>query len=130
MEPYRRVLDELSVVKGVICKGRRIFIPASLQKKVVKLCYESHLGMSKTKLLARSFCWFPEMDIPIERKISKCLTCQSIQDDKNMKQPVKPHELPKGPWLNVEMDFQGPYLNGDTVPSQIVAPPRISAPLE
>jgi len=56
LEPYRRVLDELSVVKGIICKGRRIFIPASLQKKVVKLCHKSHQGMSKTKSLARSFC--------------------------------------------------------------------------
>ena len=32
-----------------------------------------------------------------------------------MKQPVKPHELPEGPWLNVEMDFQGPYPNGEYV---------------
>jgi len=60
LEPYRRVLDELSVVRGVICKGRRIVIPDSLQKKVVKLCHRSHQGMSKTKPWLVVFVGFQE----------------------------------------------------------------------
>ena len=32
-----------------------------------------------------------------------------------MKQLAKPHDFPEGPWLNVRMDFQGPYLNREYV---------------
>ena len=70
--------------------------------------------MTKAKSLARSFCWFPGMDAAIEKRIGRCVTCQSVQD-KNLAQPTKPHELPEGPWQILEMDFQGPYPNGEYV---------------
>ena len=31
------------------------------------------------------------------------------------KEPIKPSDLPNGPWQQVEMDFQGPYPNGEYI---------------
>lgn len=114
LEPFKKVADQLSTINGVVCKGTRIVIPESLRKRVVRLCHKSHQGMTKAKSLARSFCWFPGMDAAIEGKIGRCVTCQAVQD-KNLTQPIKPHELPEGPWQILEMDFQGPYPNGEYV---------------
>ena len=50
----------------------------------------------------------------IEQKVKTCNQCQAIQDT-NLEQPIKPRLLPDGPWQQVEMDFQGPYPNGQYV---------------
>ena len=114
LAPYKRMIDDLSIIDGIVCRNSRIFIPPKLQQKVVKVCHRSHQGISKTKSYARSFCWFPGLDALIERKVSKCRLCQVVQD-KNLDQPTKPNELPTGPWEYVEMDFQGPYPNGEYI---------------
>ena len=70
--------------------------------------------MSKAKSLLRTFCWFPGMDKAVENKVRECLPCQAVQPASN-EQPIKPSELPSGPWQYVKMDFQGPYPNGDYI---------------
>jgi hypothetical protein len=114
LEPYKRVVSQLSVSDGVICKGNKIVVPPELQRRVVRLCHKSHQGIAKTKSFARSFCWFPGIDAAIEKKVASCRQCQSVQD-KDLSQPIKPHDLPQGPWQEVEMDFQGPYPAGEYI---------------
>ena len=70
--------------------------------------------MSKAKSLLRAFCWFPGMDKAVESQVRKCLPCQAVQPASN-EQPIKPSDLPEGPWQYVEMDFQGPYPNGEYI---------------
>ena len=114
LEPYNRIRHQLSVIQGVICKGQKVFVPPSLQKRVVKLCHKAHQGMAKAKAFARSFCWFSGIDEAIERKVKTCLQCQAVQEGPG-EQPIKPNELPSGPWQQVEMDFQGPYPAGEYI---------------
>ena len=114
LTPYYRVREELSWVGGVFCKNNKIIIPPSLQKRVVRLCHQTHQGMSKTKAFARACCWFPGLDAMIEQKVKACLQCQAVQDTRT-EQPVKPRALPDRPWQQVEMDFQGPYPNGQYI---------------
>ena len=114
LEPYSRVKHQLCVVKGVICKGNKIFIPPSLQRKATKLSHKAHQGMAKAKAFARSFCWYPGIDRDIEQKVRVCQQCQAVQSS-NQEQPVKPMELPEGPWQQLEMDFQGPYPSGEYI---------------
>ena len=85
-----------------------------LQRKTVKLCHRAHQGISKTKAYARTFCWFPGIDHQIEQKVRKCPQCQAVQDA-DLGQPIKPRELPEGPWQQLEMDFQGPYPTGQYI---------------
>ena len=78
------------------------------------MSHQSHQGMSKTKAFIRTFAWFPGIDAEVERQVRRCLPCQAVQDVAN-EQPIKPNELPTGPWQYLEMDFQGPYPNGEYV---------------
>ena len=64
---YRNVAEELSVVNGVILRGDKIVIPTSLQNKVVKIAYEGHQGLIKTKQFLRSRVWF----------CGHCVACQA-----------------------------------------------------
>lgn len=114
LKPYMvpEIKHDLSVVNGVVCWGSRIVVPAALQKRIVELGHRAHQGISKTKSLLRTFCWFPVMEKAIERQVQECLPCQAVQPANN-EQPVKLSELPSGPWQYVEMDFQGPYPNGE-----------------
>ena len=116
LRPYmsNEVRPQLSVIDGVICRGSRIVIPAALQKQAVELSHQAHQGTSKTKAFVRTFAWFPGIDAEVERQVSRCLPCQAVQEVAN-EQPIKPNELPTGPWQYVEMDFQGPYPNGEYI---------------
>ena len=98
----------------MVCRGKRIVVPPSLQTRIVKLSHAAHPGMSKAKALIRTFCWFPGIDQAVERQVRECLSCQAVQPPRNA-QPIKPLVLPKAPWQYVEMDFQGPYPNGDYI---------------
>ena len=64
--------------------------------------------MSKAKNVLRTFCWFPGMDKVVENQARECLPCQAVHPA-NTDQPVKPSELPSGPWQYVEIDFQGQH---------------------
>ena len=106
--------NDVSVVNGVVCQGSRVVVPIALQKRVVELSHRAHQGVSKAKHFLRTFCWFPGMDRAVENQIRGCLSCQAIQPAHN-NQPIKPSELPTGPWQYVEMDFQGPYPNEEYI---------------
>jgi transposase InsO family protein len=116
LKPYMvpEIKHDLSVVSGVVCRGSRVVVPIALQKRVVELSHRAHQGISKAKHFLRTFCWFPGMDKAVENQVRGCLPCQAVQPPNN-DQPIKPSELPIGPWQYVEMDFQGPYPNGEYI---------------
>ena len=112
LKPYMvpEIKHELCVIDGIVCRGSCVVVPLVLQKRVVELSHRGHQEMSKAKSLLRTSCWFSGMDKAVENKVRECLPCQAVQPASN-EQPIKPSELPSGPWQYVEMDFQGPYPN-------------------
>ena len=106
LKPYmsKEVRPQLNIIDGVICRGSRVVIPPALQRKAVRLSHRAHQGMSKAKALLRTYSWFPGLDKEVERQVSRCLPCQAVQAEAS-DQPIKPSELPTGPWQHVEMDF-------------------------
>ena len=116
LKPYMvpEIKHELCVIDGIVCRGLCIVVPLALQKRVVELSHRGHQGMSTAKSLLQTFCWFPGMDKAVENKVRECLPCQAVQPASN-EQPIKSSELPSGPSQYVEMDFQGPYPNGDYI---------------
>jgi hypothetical protein len=51
---YWPYIDELTVEDGIIMKGECVVIPAVMQKYVLAKLHESHQGIEKTKLRART----------------------------------------------------------------------------
>jgi hypothetical protein len=48
LQPYKKILDEMSVEKDIVLRGERIVMPEDLQKKIIQIAHESHLGRIKT----------------------------------------------------------------------------------
>ena len=71
---YRK--HELSVQDDVLLWGSRVVIPPQAQQKVLELLHETHIGISRMKLLGRQFVWWPNMDSVIEQYVRNCATCQ------------------------------------------------------
>ena len=99
-------LHELSVVStgDTILRDRRIVIPRSLRQQIIDIAHEGHQGIVKTKQLIRTKVWFPGIDAMVENTVSQCLPCQTTTVNKS-REPLKMSELPKGPWLEVSIDF-------------------------
>ena len=110
---FRNVKDELCInaEQNLILKGTQLVIPAKLQHRVVQLAHEGHQGMSKTKSFIRSKGWFPNMD-KAEEEVSSCIPCQA-NTNRCTKEPLCMSELPRGPWLNLSVDFCGPLPTGE-----------------
>ena len=81
LKPFRApdIKDELNVSDGLVCRGKRLVIPLSLQKMVVQISHEGHQGVTKAKSFLRTFCWFPGLDHMVETQVKKCLACQSVR---------------------------------------------------
>ena len=95
-------------------RGDKIVIPTSLRNKVVKIAHEGHQGLVKTKQFLRSRVWFPKMDETVVAIVGPCVTCQATVNTPSQ-EPVKPTELPRGPWENLAVDYYGPLPSGDYV---------------
>ena len=89
-------------------------IPPKLRRRVVKKSHKGHQGLSKTKALIREFCWFPGIDAMVNEKVKPCVSCQVV-NTKDQRPDIKPHPLPEGPWMETEMDYQGPYPSGEYI---------------
>ena len=76
LEGFKHVRDDLSCTKGgIVLRGNRIVIPASLQTRVVDLAHGGHQGIVKTKALIRSRVWFAGIDAKVEHAVKVCAQC-------------------------------------------------------
>ncbi|XP_037812889.1 uncharacterized protein K02A2.6-like [Lucilia sericata] len=108
--PYINKCTELSVEYDCLLWGYRVIIPMKLRKVVLNQLHESHLGIVKTKAMARSYVWWPGIDKDIENMIKSCTSCQQLLDS-----PEKSSLIPWTPtdsvWSRIHVDFAGP-ING------------------
>ena len=108
LKPYYDLRRELYMAEGLILR----LPPESLRDKIITTAHtQGHLGNSKTKEMIRKY-WFPGMNQRIDNIISTCFSCQ-VATDTHHTEPAKMTELPEGPWHTVEIDFCGPFPNGE-----------------
>ena len=77
--PYIPHKDDLMIQNGLIMKENRVLIPKALHNKMIDILHETHLGITKTKLLAREPIFWPNIYTQITLKIEQCSTCQKTQ---------------------------------------------------
>lgn len=108
--PYREKDTQLSVENDCVLWGYRIVIPEKLRSAILTELHRSHLGIVKTKALARSYIWWPGLDKDIEDLIRNCIHCQKLQSS-----PEKSSLIPWVPdgsvWSRIHIDYAGPIKN-------------------
>ncbi|KAF2891430.1 hypothetical protein ILUMI_14743, partial [Ignelater luminosus] len=95
---------------GIILRGSRVVIPTSLQQSVLEELHDTHIGVVKMKAIARSTCYWKNIDIDIESLVRSCPACAQNQKDPK-KVPIHQWEEPSEPWMRIHADFAGP-ING------------------
>lgn len=77
---FKNIQHELLVHDGIVLKGNKIVLPASLHARAIEIAQSGHLGMVKTKQILRSKMWFKSLDKQVEDTIKNCPTCAVITD--------------------------------------------------
>ena len=108
-QPYATRKDELSVLDGCVLWASRVIVPPPGRQAVLNELHETHPGVNKMKSLARSFIWWPGMDLQIEQLVKTCPVCQESRPAPAAA-PLHPWEWPSQPWSRIHLDFAGPFL--------------------
>ena len=95
--PHR---DELGLANGIIFKGRQVVIPPSLHSDILSQLHTSHMGIERTRRLARDTVHWPGISKDIEKVVKTCQACQENQDQQH-KEPLEPHDVPPTPWTKI-----------------------------
>ena len=107
--PFKHRKDSLTVDQGCILWGTRAVIPHKLRTNVLRQLHETHQGITRTKQLARSYVWWPDLDKDIENVVQRCEVCQ-MKRNEPPKATVHPWSYPEKPWSRVHIDFATPEL--------------------
>ena len=69
--PFHTRYIELSVLDRCVLLGCRVIVPATGQDIVLNHLYETHPGITKMKMLARSYVLCPGIDSDIQQKVGQ-----------------------------------------------------------
>ena len=102
--PYHNFQEELTLVEGVILKGKRAVVPISMREDMLNRIHEGHLGAGKCKKRARAVLYWPNMNNRIESMVANCTACLVLRN-KQQKEPLQQQAKPKIPWHTVGADL-------------------------
>ncbi|XP_055543773.1 uncharacterized protein K02A2.6-like [Wyeomyia smithii] len=102
--------NEFSLQKGCLLRGIRVYVPARLRKRVLDELHSTHYGTTRTKSLARGYCWWSGIDRDIEEMVSNCADCQIVRTEP-AKMSLHCWETPTEPFQRVHVDFAGPFMD-------------------
>ena len=108
--PYTRVKDQLNIDKECVLKANRVIVPVKLKDKVLQMLHSEHMGISKTKNLARYNVWWPKIDEDIECLVKSCEPCQ-LNRNESEKHSSHSWQYPSKPWQRIHIDFCDPFRN-------------------
>ncbi|UYV67220.1 hypothetical protein LAZ67_4004427, partial [Cordylochernes scorpioides] len=100
---YWHVKDELGVQNGLLMRGCRLVIPASMKLEILDKLHAGHFGITKTRLRARETVWWPGISEEIAETVRKCSVC--IQEAVSKHEPLIPTNFPTRPWQKIGMDL-------------------------
>jgi len=110
MKPYFYRRNELSIEKGFLQWGHRLVIPPKYRTSLLVELHNTHLGIVKTKSIARSYIWWPGIDSDIESITKECMKCLAYSENPP-RSTLHSWPYPDGPSQRVHLDFLGP-VNG------------------
>lgn len=110
LKPYFSRKNEMTIEQGCLMWGYRLIVPETCKNKILLEIHSSHMGIVKSKALARSYVWWPSIDEHIEKTIRNCKICSGMSNNVN-KSPLCVWDWPSQPWTRIHADFFGPCQN-------------------
>lgn len=104
VKSYWSMRDLLSIDNGVILKGERVLVPASMRSDILDKLHIAHQGVVKTNLLAQTCVYWPGITKEIERKVGQCEQCMEYSRSLQ-KESMRLREIPTGPWRHLATDL-------------------------
>ena len=101
--PFHIRCTELTINEGCLLWRCRVVIPQKLRNSLLSELHSNHIGVNKTKSLAKSYVWWLNTDTDIEA-ITK--TCETFLLNANSPAPAPLHlwMVLKQPWEQVHID--------------------------
>lgn len=109
LQAYFHVASELSSEAGVVYRGDRAVVPASLRHRILQVAHEGHPGICRMQQRLREAVWWPAMGRDAERHVKNCEPC--LLSGKSLRAavpPMQPIGLPPQAWHTVAVDIKGP----------------------
>ena len=75
VQQYWQYRGELSVNKGLLMKGSRLYIPSSLRVEMLSRLHEGHQGIVRTRSRACQAIWWPGISKEVEDMVKNCIVC-------------------------------------------------------
>lgn len=104
LKPYFMRRHELSVDQGCFLWGMRVVILSSLRNRLLQELHEEHPGIVVMKAIARSYTWWPNLNVEIELTGKTCEVCQAVRNSPPSA-PLCPWRWPTRVWQRVHTDF-------------------------
>lgn len=101
--PYYPVLTEITVANGLLLRGSRLIIPASMRLEILDKIHTGHQGITKCRERARQSVWWPGLSKQLEELVKSCPECVKVQ--KQRAQPLVTSTFPDSPWQKVATDL-------------------------
>ena len=101
---YFQSRDELTVQDGLIFKGDRVVIPASLRREIKEAIHSAHVGIEGCLRRARECVYWPGMNADVKEFISNCEIC-AAEGKSQSKESLMSHEITGRPWEKVGIDL-------------------------
>ena len=102
--PFWNNRDELTIQNGILFKGMKVVIPQALRHEMIKRTHSSYLGIEASLRKVRDVIYWPGMNAEIRDFIGQCSTCNEL-GQKQCKELMMAHQIPKCPWSRVGMDL-------------------------
>ena len=104
LRAYFSYRDELTAQDGLILRGERVVIPASMRQEMKRKVHEGHLGINSCLRRARDVMFWPGMSADIRQHVETCGTCATY----SVKQPQETKVMtsaPRRPWQRIASDL-------------------------
>ena len=109
LKPYHKRQHQLTVEGDCLLWGIRVVVPSKHQPHILQELHRDYPGCSRMKSLARSYVWWPGMDMDIENIAKTCMSCQAHKHAP-APAPLHPWTWPVKPWQRLHLDFAGPFM--------------------
>lgn len=100
---YWKHRGEFTVCDGLLLKGSRLVVPASLQGEVLGFIHEGHQGVNRCRARARDSVWWPGVSKQIKSMVEDCERCASTRVQRA--EPLVASPSPELPWQQLGIDL-------------------------